>query len=330
MKILFLIKKNSEYGTYSGMTSKSGLLNSAKFLLQSLLQNKIIRHGKIVLCDDGNSVDKAVHDYNPQICIIEALWVTPEKLLENIALHPRTMFIVRIHSKIPFLAMEGVAVEWIRQYPIVSFNSESTVEYINSIISDPVYLPNVDEKNEVEIDENIHKKHINIGCFGSIRPLKNQLIQAVAAINYGNKHGKEIHFHINATRIEQKGDPVLKNIRSLFDNSPHKLVEHGWLDHANFVDLIRKMDIGLQTSFTESFNIVSADFIHAGVPIIVSPEIAWQYKELQVDPNNATEIEDKIHAVLHRRDHYIDEQSCALRKYNKRALKVWRQFVSAE
>ena len=328
MKILFLIKKNNSYGSYSEQTSKSGLLNSAKFLLQGLLQNKIIKHGKIAMCDDGNDVDREVHEYKPNICIIEALWVTPDKLAENIALHPTTLFIVRIHSCIPFLAMEGIAMEWIQQYPVVSFNNEQTVDYINTIITDPLYLPNIDEKHEVEIENNDHKKHINIGCFGSVRPLKNQLLQAVAAINYGNHNDKDIHFHINATRIEQKGDPVLKNIRSLFADSRHKLIEHGWLEHGQFIDLIRHMDIGLQTSYTESFNIVSADFVHARVPIIVSPQISWQVQSLQVDPNDAYAIENKIHAVLERRKHFIEEQLYALKKYNKRAVKQWKLFVT--
>jgi hypothetical protein len=35
------------------------------------------------------------------------------------------------------------------------------------------------------------------------------------------------------------------------------------------------MDIGLQLSFTESFNIVSADFVNHGVPIVVSDAIKW-------------------------------------------------------
>lgn len=327
MKILFLLKKNVIYGGYSSITSRSGLLNSTKFLVHSLLNHRIIKHAKIEMCDDGNSIDKAVHDYKPNICIIQALWVTPKKLEENRRLHPQVTFIVLIHSNIPFLAMEGIAIEWIKQYPIVGFNNEWTTDYVKNFVRTPIYLPNIDDKNEVEIEENIHKNHLNVGCFGSVRPLKNQLIQAVAALNYAEKHCIDLHFHINGNRIEQKGDPVLHNLRDLFEGTRHKLIEHDWMEHGQFIDLVRRMDVGLQVSFTESFNIVSADFVHAGVPIIVSPEISWQYRFLQVDPNNADEIQNKIDDVLRRRRHFAAEQVGSLKKYNKKALRVWKDFI---
>ena len=328
MKILFLLKKNTCYGTYSGMTSKSGLLNSTRFLVEALLRHRIVHHAKIEMCDDGNSVDRAVTNYRPHICIIQALWVTPSKLAENIRLHPKTTFIVLIHSNIPFLAMEGVAMSWIKKYPIVGFNNDKTLEYCKNVIRKGVYLPNIDEHFEPDIEENLNRRTLNIGCFGSIRPLKNQLIQAVAAINYAEKHYKLLNFHVNFTRIEQKGDSVLRNMQDLFKGTRHKLVEHPWMGHQDFIDLIRKMDVGLQVSFTESFNIVSADFVHASVPIIVSPDICWQYKYLQVDPNNAYEIEDKIHDVMLRPIHFIIEQKQALHKYNKRAVRAWKEFIT--
>lgn len=326
MKILFLLKDGSEYG-YSSGTSKSGLLNSAKFLLESLLTHKLISDGKIVLCVDGNSIDKAVHDFQPDLCIIEAIWVTPDKIGENIRLHPKTRFIVRVHSNIPFLAMEGVAIEWLRQYPDVAFNSLNTSEYIRNIISSPIYLPNIDEQNETEAIF-INKGYLNIACFGSIRPLKNQLIQAVAAISYGDQYNISINYHINSSRIEQAGASVLKNIRNLFYNTRHLLIEHGWTDHEDFTNTIRQMDLGLQVSYTESFNIVSADFVHCGVPIIVSPDISWQYSGLKVDPNNEEAIVDKIYEVLKRRGRFISKQTTALSNYNKKAVKVWKNFLT--
>jgi len=54
------------------------------------------------------------------------------------------------------------------------------------------------------------------------------------------------------------------------------------------------MDLGMQLSFSESFNIVTADFISQYVPIIVSPTISWMDDSLQVGTENLKQIVDKL------------------------------------
>jgi hypothetical protein len=54
---------------------------------------------------------------------------------------------------------------------------------------------------------------LDVACFGAIRPLKNQLMQGVSAIRCAESIHKTLRFHINASRAEQKGDNVLKNLR---------------------------------------------------------------------------------------------------------------------
>lgn len=72
---------------------------------------------------------------------------------------------------------------------------------------------------------------IDIGCFGAVRPLKNQLMQAIAAISFARSRGLHLRFHMNGTRIEG-GGPVLKNITAMFARSPDaELVLHPWFDH---------------------------------------------------------------------------------------------------
>src|SRR6185437_13120675 len=46
-------------------------------------------------------------------------WVVPEKFRVLIPLHPKVRWIVRIHSEIPFLAMEGIAMDWIARYTLL-------------------------------------------------------------------------------------------------------------------------------------------------------------------------------------------------------------------
>ena len=120
--------------------------------------------------------------------------------------------------------------------------------------------------------KNNKKDTINIAVFGAIRPLKNHLIQAISAIQFANEEGLKLYFHINGTRIENNGDPVLKNLRELFEGQEkHELVEHCWMEHDKFVELLQSMDICMQVSFSETYNIVTADAVNGLVPVVVSP-----------------------------------------------------------
>ncbi len=139
-----------------------------------------------------------------------------------------------------------------------------------------------------------NKQTIDIAAFGAVRPMKNHLIQAIAAIKFANEIGKKLKFHINVTRVENNGDPVLKNIRSLFLNSPHELVEHVWLTHEEFVNLSSTMDMCLQVSLSETFNIVTADAVNSNVPIVVSDEIKWASSLFKALPTDSCSIVSKM------------------------------------
>ena len=80
--------------------------------------------------------------------IIEALWVVPSKFEVLQKLHPNVKWIIRLHSEVPFLANEGIAMEWIFDYMkydnvIISVNSKRMEREMNIILPKPVlYLPN--------------------------------------------------------------------------------------------------------------------------------------------------------------------------------------------
>ena len=89
--------------------------------------------------------------------------------------------------------------------------------------------------------------------------MKNLLIQAMAAIAFSEELGKTLHFHVNQSRQEMSGENTYKNLVSLFENSKHKLVNHMAFAF-DFIQVIKQMDLGMQVTFSETFNIVSADF----------------------------------------------------------------------
>lgn len=330
--VLFICKKRFTSGgmTYTGGLS-SGLFNSANFVVDMLLENGI--DADIVDVVDGNAIDKELYNRRPDVAIFEAVWVTPEKLDELHDLHPDVKFIVRVHSETPFLAVEGQSIEWLyeyfkRDYLKVAFNSKYTTEEFEKLVKKtqkPLYLPNYYKVSKNAILPSFEGPLLKVGCFGAIRPLKNQLIQAIAAINYANKKNLKLEFHINTERIESGGSPALKNIRALFKNNPdHTLVEHEWIKHDDFLELVKTMDVGLQVSFTESFNIVTADFITCNVPIVVSDEIGFVHPIFHASTTESEDIEDKIHTALKARSislQYINKQ--LLRKFSARSEEIW-------
>ena len=332
-KVLFILKKRQT--SHTGYTSvSSGLLNSAKFVSDMLNKNGIESH--LVEVNDNNCIDREVTKFKPTHVIIEALWVVPQKFEVLTKLHPNVQWIIRLHSDISFLANEGIAIEWIYEYlkydnvKVSSNDSETNFNFELLTNREFVYLPNYYpvgffNRNKPKPDT---KKVINVGCFGAVRPLKNQLIQAVAAIDYADTYGKKLKFHINTQRIEGRGEPVLKNLRALFENNPkHELVEHGWLSHDEFIDLVQTMDIGLQVSFTETFNFVSADFVNNNIPVVTSNEVEWVSPIYFANPSKANSIVSRMRrAIITSRFKLNWLNKLSLWNYSLNSEKIWTKY----
>ena len=332
-KILFVLKRPSDKEDYS--TNKhTGLFNSCVFLVELL--NDIGFEAILDFAVDGNYIEKLVVKYRPDVVILEALWVTPDKVIELSEIYPNIMWLIRIHSDMPFLANEGIAIEWILNYTqnsniYVAFNNEKTFKYFSENMNknNYLYLPNWyphDRISSLIRDAKNEDGYFHIGCFGAIRPLKNQLIQACAAIKYAQQLNLKIKFHMNTTRIENNGLNVLKNIRALFNNGGENyiLVEHEWKNHDDFLKIVDQMDIGMQVSLSETFNIITADFVARNKPIVVSEEIDWVNSLFRVKTVDV----DHIVAALHLN---MDCEFLKLRKlnnlnlinYNHKSKKIW-------
>lgn len=245
---------------------------------------------KMVEVVDNNSIDAAVTAYKPTHVIIEAFWVVPTKFDVLKPLHPNISWIVRNHSEVPFLSSEGVAAEWVAGYlqrnVEVMCNSPRALADVQALARaynypdrlvtyGPNYYP-VENGGAVTVHSDRSATTINVGCFGAIRPLKNQFAQALAAITFARFLGVKLNFHINGSRIEGNGDPILKNIQALFAATHDcTLVQHPWLPHADFLTLVATMDIMMQVSFSETYNIVGADAASMNVPLVASSELPW-------------------------------------------------------
>lgn len=327
--VLFLLKASEDSAGYSQVKS-SGLFTSAKLVVDMLRASGIDAVLETVI--DGNCIDRLLHKYKPMLVILEALWCPPYKIIELQRLHPRVHWVARIHSELPFLANEGMAIEWLLAYDRagvqVSANSLRCTEDL-TFLKESVYLPNFYAPERVEEKAQCSRPRLDIGCFGAIRPLKNQLAQAIAAIEYARQQRKPLAFHVNGTRHEQGGESVYKNLKALFGaHREHcELVEHPWLSHDKFLALVRDMDLCMNVSFSETFNIVSADAVSQMTPVVASPEVSWLPEGVQADPTSVPRMVRVIRRVMESREHYVSDNWRALHRFTRVSRELWLAFL---
>jgi len=342
-RVLFICKRRRGYlGPYEHFTAdlSSGLSNSVSFLVDMLAGIGVA--AKAVEVVDNNSIDRQVASYRATHAIVEALWVVPDKFDVLSKLHPRVQWIVRSHSEAPFLSNEGIATSWIAGYLKrgieIMCNSMVAQTQVKAMAADfgnaealVTYGPNfypLPGRAAVTPHPPVAKGEVHVGCFGAIRPLKNHLAQAIAAISFANAQSLKLRFHVNAGRIEGGASPVLRNLRDLFSASAggrHLLVEHDWLPHQQFLaTLASATDIAMQVSFSETFNIVSADSAAVGLPVVGSPAIPWLGAYAQALPGDVADMETALDAVwnidLRQR---LTSQSNDLHAWSAAAQSAW-------
>lgn len=326
-----MCKKNEIYGHQIYSRRSSGLYNSTRFIVESLLNAGVSAH--IVEVNDNNDIDREIVKFRPELVVIEALWVVPDKFPILQSLHPKVKFFIHLHSDMPFLAIEGIAMDWIIRCAAVDVgiiaNSKESFEALKPIVPDDlIFLPNVFLSDMQKPHFRLNKSHVDVGCFGAIRPLKNHLLQALASIQFADEIGLPLRFHINVGRVETGGEPVLKNLRQLFQDIPNaKLCEDRWFDPVDFNrHLYHNIDIGLQVSLTETFNVVGANYVSMGLPIVVSKEVKWASRFSQAIDNSLPDIVAKMHRAW-RNGLLVKINQYLLKKTAKRASEMWFDFV---
>ena len=344
-KVLFILKRREDFqaSKHSQIGLSTGLYNSASFVNDMLLANNIESNLEVVI--DNNDIDRVVTKYRPTHVIIEALWVVPTKFAELQKIHPNVTWVIRVHSEMPFMAGEGMAMDWLGDYSkfknvVIAMNSPRMLrevkfflQHINNwddITSNNkiIYLPNF-YPQEYKIKSFIKKDTIDISCFGAVRPLKDHLVQAFAAVEFADSLGKKLNFHVNAGRIEMQGDPMLSNLKGLFSHlydNGHRMINHLWTPREEFLRLCSEMDIGMQVSFSETFNIVAADLISQGVPVVGSKEIPWLASQYCADPTDSSDMINKLQTVYDFPQINVKLNQYQLTEYTSKVSQIWDTY----
>jgi len=324
---------------------KLSCLSTIKVLEENNIDCKLI---------DPIDIDKNIEEYNPTHVIIHGIWISPDDLQTYTDKFKTVSWIIVSHSEITSSAIDSNLINWLIKYlhiknvSIASVSSKTFIDFkILAELIDIKYsckvkmLPTLCDLNFKKVKPKQKENGVvNIACFGVIRFLKNQLIQAIAAIEYARRKKVKLRYHITINPpYERNTSPhniegfsqILRNIRELFsslDKNKFQLIEHKWTSREVFLNLVREMDLGLNLSLSESFGLVSIDFALNNIPVIGSKELFWLPRECIADNTNT---EDIVNAMIDVMDNYeskkIYEQTINnLARWNNQALDHWKKL----
>ena len=270
--------------------------------------------------------------------VISAPWIPSRDLQELTEAHPDTQFAVNCHSNVGFLQADTNGVKLIREAMEIeagtfnfhlSGNSNKFADWIQSAYGLPcAYLPNLYyiDQGAAHHRPLYHGGVLRIGAFGATRPLKNFLSAAGAALSISRHMKADVELWLSAGRTEG-GDTVLRSAHAMLDGLGNiKIVENGWQSWPKFRQCVANMHLLLQPSYTESFNMVTADGIAEGVPSVVSQAIDWAPEHWKAKMDDVVDIA-RVGRALLGDTHAAKDGLHALGRHNQEGIGAWTSFL---
>jgi len=288
----------------------------------------------------GAELRERLRDQPASHVVVSAPWMPSIEIHGLVTAHANTQFAMNCHSNVGFLQADANGVKLVREAMEVEAgtpnfhlagNSHKFCKWVRSAYSRPcTYLPNLYflESAFVPSPPLYSGGTLRVGAFGATRPLKNFMSAAGAALEISKRYKANLELWVSAGRTEGGGDTILRSARAMLEGLPHvKLVENGWQSWPRFRQSVGHMHLLLQPSYTESFNMVTADGVAEGVPSVVSHAIDWV-------PEHWKAMMDDVLDIA-RVGRYLLTDPCApregfeaLTEHNTDGIKVWRAFVS--
>jgi len=272
--------------------------------------------------------------------VISAPWIPSAGIQRLIADHASTQFAVNCHSNVGFLQADTSGVKLVREAMEIETgshnfrlagNSQRFCRWVRSAFSRPcAFLPNLYfiDGEYVPRRPLYRGGTLRIGAFGATRPLKNFLSAAGAALEVARGLGAKLELWLSAGRVEGGGDSILRAARALLDGLPDvKLVENGWQSWPKFRQSVGHMHLLMQPSYTESFNMVTADGVAEGVPSVVSHAIEWAPEHWKAQTDDVLDIA-RVGRYLLGDPRAAQEGYDALQAHNAAGLSSWNMFLN--
>jgi hypothetical protein len=252
-----------------------------------------------------------------------------------------TEFIVVSHSNIGFLQADPSALHILRtgseleqsapNFHIGANSSKFKTWWTATYGTRMLLLPNLYPFDHIRHKPIWNGGLLRIGCFCAIRPYKNVLTAAAAALEVGIRlRVSDLEFHISSGRTEGGGSTITNAIHEMYANVPRaKVVADNWASWPSFLQTVGSMDLMLQPSYTESFNMVTADGISRGVATVVGDSIDWAPANWIAQTDSAADIANKAIALLHDPG-AIHEGAAALTNHNEAGERNWEAYLQVQ
>jgi glycosyltransferase involved in cell wall biosynthesis len=287
------------------------------------------------------AIDKynAEHPKGLTHVVISAPWIHTWDLTCLIEHYPDIQFVVVCHSNVGFLMADprwvqllrqGIALSKTHKNLVMGGNSTKFVEWMRVAYEDnALLLPNLYPLEGRRKRKRTHDCPrwkldglIKIGSFGGVRPYKNHITAAAAAVAIHKILRTPVEFHMSTGG---EGG-ICNSINELCADIPgFTLVKHPWAYWNDFVKVTGEMDLLMQVSFTESFNLVTADGVYMGVPTVVSSAINWAPSRWRADSDDAIDVARKGIELLF--DGYDDSGVRAIERHNRKSAKRWIAYL---
>lgn len=273
---------------------------------------------------------------------VSAPWIATEVFSQLCAMFPQTIFNMTCHSNVGFLQADSRGIELLREglglesgvYNFhVAANSERLCEFVHSAYGDPcLYLPNLYYLDHMDRYMRPGWSQtggvLRIGIFGATRSLKNILTAVGAAIIMHRQLKAQTEIWISTGR-EDSGEVgrILRAVKALASDLPGLEVKSApWCSWSSFRKIVGSMHLLIQNSYTESFNMVTADGVHEGVPSVVSEAIQWAPREWRADVDDVDAVARAGISLLYDPRASLNGLT-ALRKHNHDGVKAWMRYL---
>lgn len=335
MKVILAYKNFAKPGVSHIGLGVAGL-NNAKTLLNAGINCEVWP-----IQTSAALVERLLTDPAVTHVIVSAPWISIDDWSKIVTRFSSIWFVVNCHSNVGFLQADsnGVAnmegcLQLEKGYPNFKFagNCRAFSRWIRDTYSAPcLYLPNMYYLNGMT---RINRPNftgtgtLRVGCFGAVRPLKNAMSAGAAAIEIASRLRCQLEFHVSSGRTEGGGQTVMSSLEQMFKPIQYaKLIQNNWQPWPIFLRTVANMHLLMQPSYTESFNMVTADGVAEGVPSVVSEAIEWVPDYWKADSDDAFEISRVGRNLLF--DYQAPQDGLeSLARYVEDGLRQWQAYLA--
>ena len=347
IRVVFAVKN---FAAVPGV-SHIGLGVTATTTMKTLRRNGV--HAEAWSCRDAPDLarrliaDHAGHHHlrhHPitHVIVSAPSWVQPDDFNTLALTYPNIEFVQLNHSGCAFLSIDRNGIRNIKAVGDLSLmmhnvrlagnNPRFTAWASESFGVDCLLLPNLYDVRSF-VPRYVWPKprgHVlKIGSFGAWRAWKNQLTAAEAAVQLARRLGVDLELYVNSGRTEgEAGQRMGKSRQELFEKLRGcKLINVPWERWAKFRQTVSTMHLLFQPSFSETFNVVSADGLAAGVATVASSAIEWLPSRWHCDTDDPSDMV-RVALYLLNDTHAIEDARRKLTEYAVLGLSRWKAYLN--